>query len=167
MHHAIGGMAMFGSVVLEVAIGLAYLYLLLSVICSALNEGLAGLLALRAKTLAAALRNLLDDSTVDALYAHPLIQGLSGAGRPPISRRACLRRRYWTSSTPRRSPPRRQPSKQCGPTSRRCQMGKSNERCSHWSTRPATICRRCAATSNCGSTMRWTVCPDGTNAARR
>jgi hypothetical protein len=76
-------MAMFGSVVLEVAIGLAYLYLLLSVICSAINEGLAGMLALRAKTLGAALRNLLDDSTVDALYAHPLIQGLSGACRAP------------------------------------------------------------------------------------
>ncbi|HLN13414.1 MAG TPA: hypothetical protein VK587_09490 [bacterium] len=74
---------MFGSVVLEVAIGLAFLYLLLSTVCSAANEWLAGLLALRGSTLSAALRNLLDDSTVDAIYAHPLIQGLSGSSRLP------------------------------------------------------------------------------------
>ena len=74
---------MFGSVVLEVAIGLAFLYLLLSTVCSAANEWLAGLLSLRGTTLSAALRNLLDDSTVDAIYAHPLVQGLSGGNRPP------------------------------------------------------------------------------------
>ncbi|HEX2714537.1 MAG TPA: hypothetical protein VHM88_20275, partial [Candidatus Acidoferrales bacterium] len=78
---------MFGSVVLEVAIGVAYLYLLLSVICSAMNEWLAGLLALRARTLEAALRNLLDDPKMPELaaklYDHPLVKGLSGSARRP------------------------------------------------------------------------------------
>lgn len=80
---------MFGSVVLEVAVGIAYLYLLLSVICSAVNEWLAGALALRARTLEAALRNLLNDpATINTisttlLYRHPLVGGLSGTDRPP------------------------------------------------------------------------------------
>jgi len=74
---------MFGSVVLEIAVGLAYLYLLLSTMCSALNEGIAGLLALRSKNLRMAIEGLLDESTVAAIYSHPLVQGLSATKRLP------------------------------------------------------------------------------------
>lgn len=74
---------MFGSVVLEVAIGLAYLYLLLSVVCSAINEWLAGALQLRAGTLKAALTRLLAPETVDTIYQNGLVQNLTGTSRPP------------------------------------------------------------------------------------
>jgi hypothetical protein len=74
---------MFGSVVLEIAVGLIYLYLLLSTVCSAANEWLAGLFALRGKNLLQSLQALLDDPTVSAIYNHPLIKGLSGADRLP------------------------------------------------------------------------------------
>jgi hypothetical protein len=73
----------FGSVILEIAIGLSYVFLLLAVVCSAINEWLADLFALRANTLKAALRTMLDSATVDSLYAHPLVQGLTGTSRPP------------------------------------------------------------------------------------
>ena len=42
---------MFGSAVLEVLIGLVFVFLVLSVVCSALNEGWAGLTAARARVL--------------------------------------------------------------------------------------------------------------------
>lgn len=50
---------------LDVAIGLAFLYFLLSTVCAAFNEVIANVLGWRAKTLEDALRNLLDDPKVD------------------------------------------------------------------------------------------------------
>jgi hypothetical protein len=50
-----------GITALDVAIGLAFVYLLFSVLCSALQEAIAGLLDLRATTLEAGLKNLLKD----------------------------------------------------------------------------------------------------------
>jgi hypothetical protein len=52
---------------LDVALGLAFLYFLLSTICSAINEGIATTLGWRAKTLEDAIRNLLADH--DAKHA--------------------------------------------------------------------------------------------------
>lgn len=49
------------SAVLDVAIGLVFVYWLFSVFCSVLNEWIANLLALRARTLEAAIANLLED----------------------------------------------------------------------------------------------------------
>ncbi len=46
---------------LEVAIGLAFLFFVLSTACSAVNEGIANLLGWRAKTLEDGVRNLLGD----------------------------------------------------------------------------------------------------------
>lgn len=42
---------MFGSAVLEVAIGLALVYLVLALICSTVTESVAGVFQLRSKTL--------------------------------------------------------------------------------------------------------------------
>ena len=42
---------MFGSQILEIAMGLIFVFLLFSIICSTLNEALAGILDLRARTL--------------------------------------------------------------------------------------------------------------------
>jgi hypothetical protein len=71
---------MFGSSILEVAIGLAFIYLLLSLICTAANELVAALIRMRAINLEKGIRNLLNDPSGNALakkfYEHPLIKGL-------------------------------------------------------------------------------------------
>lgn len=69
---------MFGSGILEVVIGLVFFYLLLGIICSALNEWIAGVSAARAKNLEYGIRNLLNDPQFEEkFYKHPLIKGLS------------------------------------------------------------------------------------------
>ena len=73
---------MFGSTVLEVAIGLVFVYFLLSLLCSTINEQvIARFFALRAKTLEEGLNNMLPgpqgSDLVNKLYKHPLIKGLS------------------------------------------------------------------------------------------
>ncbi|NIR45382.1 MAG: hypothetical protein GWN99_13270 [Gemmatimonadetes bacterium] len=71
---------MFGSAIVEVAIGLLFIYLILSLVCSALNEMLAGWLRMRAKNLEEGIRNMLDDPEgVDIarkVYDHPLVKAL-------------------------------------------------------------------------------------------
>jgi hypothetical protein len=49
---------------LDAAIGLAFLFFLLSTVCSAINEGIANVLGWRAKTLEDAIRNLVGDPKV-------------------------------------------------------------------------------------------------------
>ena len=80
---------MFDSAIFEVALGLLFIYLLLSLVCSALNETVAGWLAMRAKNLEQGIRNLLDDPGGSALarelYEHPLVKALGkdrGARKP-------------------------------------------------------------------------------------
>src|SRR5215468_10743124 len=65
--------------VIETAMGLVFVYLLLSMICSALQEWIAALFALRAKTLEQAIRNMLagDEDTVRRIFDHPLIDGMT------------------------------------------------------------------------------------------
>lgn len=71
---------MFGSTILEVAIGLVLVYLLLSLICSALQELLEGWFKVRATHLEQGLRVLLNDpkgtQLLQSLYNHPFIYGL-------------------------------------------------------------------------------------------
>src|SRR5260370_11452014 len=71
---------MFGSDLLGVAVGLAVLYLLLSVVCSAGSEVIESLLKYRAQQLALGLREMLADpdgsGMVKKLYDHPLIFAL-------------------------------------------------------------------------------------------
>jgi hypothetical protein len=67
---------MFGSTILETAIGLALIYALFSTICSAINEWIAATLASRARSLAAGIGQLLGTALRDQLYAHPLIRAL-------------------------------------------------------------------------------------------
>src|SRR5512136_2378292 len=71
---------MLGSSILEVAIGLVFIYLLLSLICSALQESLEAWLKVRASQLESGLRELLHDKDgthlLRSLYNHPLIYGL-------------------------------------------------------------------------------------------
>ena len=71
---------MFGSEMLDVAIGMIFIYLLLSLICSALNELIERSLKNRAKDLEAGLRELLNDPTgsdlVRKVYEHGMVNSL-------------------------------------------------------------------------------------------
>jgi hypothetical protein len=82
---------MFNSTVLEVSIGLVFMFLVLSLICSAVNEMIEALVRSRADSLRAAIANLLKgeggptdkastESLSDRLFGHPLITAL---GRRP------------------------------------------------------------------------------------
>jgi hypothetical protein len=68
---------MFGSAILDVAIGLVFVFLLLSLICSAANELVETILKKRARNLEKGIKELItDDAFVAKLYNHGLINGL-------------------------------------------------------------------------------------------
>jgi hypothetical protein len=68
---------MFGSGAIDVAIGLAFVFALLSLICSSLTEMVSQILRWRARTLEMGIRSLISDqATRDAFYSHPLIKSL-------------------------------------------------------------------------------------------
>ncbi|HEX3531970.1 MAG TPA: hypothetical protein VH988_33340, partial [Thermoanaerobaculia bacterium] len=72
---------MFGSSVLEVAIGVVFVYLLLSLIVTAATELISGFLKWRSNSLWEGIRKLLDadgaETWVKALYDHPLVNGMA------------------------------------------------------------------------------------------
>jgi hypothetical protein len=74
---------MFGSWVLEVAIGLIFVFLLFSTICAGLREGIEALTKTRAAYLERGVREMLHDKTGKDLakqfYEHPLILSLYSA----------------------------------------------------------------------------------------
>ena len=85
---------MFGSRILEVAIGIIFVFLLVSMICSAIREGIESWRKSRAAFLEHGIRELLHDrhavGIARSLYTHPLIYGLyaseyrpRSAARPP------------------------------------------------------------------------------------
>jgi hypothetical protein len=73
---------MFGSQILEVAIGMVFVFLLVSIICSAVREGIEAWRKSRAAYLEHGIRELLRDpggvGLARDLYQHPLISGLYG-----------------------------------------------------------------------------------------
>jgi hypothetical protein len=86
---------MFGLQILDIAIGLIFVYLLLALICTTVSELLAGLLNRRSRNLFIGIRGLLEDESVrlknpqspndpkgkglvDLFYTHPLIKALHG-----------------------------------------------------------------------------------------
>ena len=83
---------MFGSTVLEIAIGLIFVYSLLSLLCSTINEQvITKLLALRAKTLEDGIKTMLKtipnsptgQELTKKFYEHPLIQSLAPEASKP------------------------------------------------------------------------------------
>lgn len=72
---------MFGSTVLEIAVGLIFVYLVFALICTSVNEYLAQFVGLRAENLAQAIYGMFPGEGrfdfAEAIYDHPLIQGLS------------------------------------------------------------------------------------------
>jgi len=71
---------MFGSKMLEVAIGIIFVFLLVSLICSAIREGIESWVKARAAFLEQGIRELLHDKSAvgiaRSVYTHPLIYGL-------------------------------------------------------------------------------------------
>lgn len=72
---------------LDVVVGLVFVYLLLSIICTAANEMIASLLSLRGRILAKGISNLFADERIKGLdelfYDHPLIKSLSRGTKKP------------------------------------------------------------------------------------
>jgi hypothetical protein len=75
-----------GSGVFDVGIGLIITFFLLSLICSGLNEFVAGLFNMRARFLTKSLGKLLGDRLQQKLYNHALIRGLSRTDVPTAPR---------------------------------------------------------------------------------
>lgn len=76
-------MGLFNSTILEVAIGVIFVYLLLSIMCTAANEWIAAITRRRGETLRRGIAQLLSDQPVaggqellQAFYAHPLIKSM-------------------------------------------------------------------------------------------
>ncbi|MCU1269945.1 MAG: hypothetical protein JWN74_1239 [Acidobacteriaceae bacterium] len=80
---------MFGSDIVDVALGMIFTYLLLSLICSALNELIEGRLKNRATDLENGLRELLNDpdgtTLVKKVYEHGMINGLFKGNYDPVA----------------------------------------------------------------------------------
>lgn len=79
-----------GSTILEVAIGITFVYLLLATLCSTVNEWIAVALDARASNLKKAIAGLLNDQKVQdgkdflqVFYAHPIITGLMKGNEHP------------------------------------------------------------------------------------
>ncbi len=69
----------FGSAIVEVAIGLVFIYFVLAAIVSHVNELLAGLFSWRATLLEDGIRNLVaDPNLADRVLTHPLVSRLTG-----------------------------------------------------------------------------------------
>ena len=62
---------MFGTGLMEVAIGLIFIYLILSLACTVLSEWIAGLTGMRASNLEAGIRSLFSNGTIDTTKTGP------------------------------------------------------------------------------------------------
>lgn len=74
---------MLGSPMIDVAIGLVFFYVTLSLVCSSIQEIIAAVFGLRARNLRRGIVNLVGSEYALALYDHPLVKGLRKPGRLP------------------------------------------------------------------------------------
>ena len=74
---------MLDSPMIDVAIGLAFFYVTLSLVCSSIQEIIAGVFGLRSRNLKRGIQNLVGNEYARALYDHPLIKGLHKPNRLP------------------------------------------------------------------------------------
>jgi hypothetical protein len=74
---------MFGSTIVDVAIGVVFVYLLLGLVVTAGTELLASWLNWRADNLRAGLRRMLDPALARELCDHPMIRKLAKSDRGP------------------------------------------------------------------------------------
>src|SRR5665213_3423729 len=83
---------MFGSTVLDITIGLVFVYLLYSLLATTINEGIASFLGLRAAQLGQAIERMLNDNgsvngstLAKDFYEAPLIKYLAKYSEKPSS----------------------------------------------------------------------------------
>ncbi len=67
---------MLDSPIVDVALGMVFFYVTLSLVCSSIQEIIASLLGLRSRNLKKGVRNLIGSEYAEAMYDHPLIKGL-------------------------------------------------------------------------------------------
>ena len=67
---------MLNSPIVDVAMGLVFFYVTLSLVCSSIQEIIASLFGLRSRNLKKGIRNLIGSEYAAAMYDHPLIKGL-------------------------------------------------------------------------------------------
>lgn len=92
-----------GLKIIEIVLGLTFVYLLLSLLCTAINEYIAGMLNKRGRELFKAVDDMLgDDAVRDAFYRHPLITTLSPSHGKIRERTEQLRQRLWGTRWARR-----------------------------------------------------------------
>jgi hypothetical protein len=85
--------------IVDVAIGLIFFYVVLSLICSAVQELVASVFGLRSSNLNKGIHNLLGDEHADKIFNHPLIKHLAKHGKsPPTFGPRSSQRRCWMSS---------------------------------------------------------------------
>lgn len=89
---------------LDVAVGLVFLYLVLALVCSTVNESISTYLGLRARLLNTGILNLLSAApaktdagveTAKNVYNHPLVQGLIRPGKTCDPIDPTTRTRFW------------------------------------------------------------------------
>lgn len=85
---------MFGSDVLDIVVGMVFIFLLLSLICSALQEFIETLVKKRAKDLERGIRELIGDPDnttdfIEKIYNHALVNSLF-RGRYSADKKSCL-----------------------------------------------------------------------------
>ncbi|WP_033067319.1 hypothetical protein [Thalassospira australica] len=74
---------MFEHPVIDVALGLIFFYVTLSLVASAVQEWIASFCGLRSTNLEEGITRLVGDKYAKAVYAHPLIKNLSRKGKLP------------------------------------------------------------------------------------
>ena len=79
---------MFGSGVLDTAIGLIFVFLLVSILVTTANELFASIMLSRAKWLEYGIQRLIGSKWAQQLYEHPLIEGSAQAWKPADSKEA-------------------------------------------------------------------------------
>ncbi len=91
---------LFGSTMLEVAIGMIFVYLLISLLCSAFSELIASILKLRAKDLERGIQRLLSNQQIaESFFNHPLIKPLYENRKPSYIPARTFSLALWNMAT--------------------------------------------------------------------
>ena len=89
------------SAVIDVVLGLIFMYLLLSLICTVVNEFLASVAKLRAKNLSKGIDKIVDDRNLQTALRSVGIFKMAGAPPvPKVPRISQQRPSHWRSSMP-------------------------------------------------------------------
>ena len=74
---------MFDHPIIDVAVGLVFFYVVLSLVASAVQEWIASVRSMRSKTMRAGVQTLIGCKYAEAVYNHPLIKNLAKENRLP------------------------------------------------------------------------------------